>query len=149
MCACLLASTERGVSPKGCQKGPGSMSHLGEAFSSVAAGGSFTTGACLGFVLSSHLGSFSTLAISDPLCPRAGLTLHQWSICLFDGPSALRLRGPTTSLKTSPSHLSARCKLSRTAQRHWLGQSLLEAPLWEDVLGGKEMMVLLGCSLSW
>ena len=47
------------------------MSHLGEAFLSAAAGGSFAIGAFPYFVLSSHLGSFSTLAlgVTNLLCP--------------------------------------------------------------------------------
>lgn len=67
MCAPLPTSTERGWSPKG----PGSVSHLGEAFLSAAAGGSFAVGTFPHFVLSSHLGSFSTLTlgVTNLLCP--------------------------------------------------------------------------------
>lgn len=67
MCAHLPTSTKRGCSPKE----PDSVSHLGETFLSVAAGGSFAIGTFPHFVLSSHLGSFSTLAlgVSNHLCP--------------------------------------------------------------------------------
>lgn len=66
----LAASAESGGSPKGCWKGPGSVSHLGEAFPSAAAGGSFAIGTFLYFA-PSDLGSFSTLAlgVTNLLCP--------------------------------------------------------------------------------
>lgn len=71
MCAYLPTSVGRGGSPKGCRKGPGSVSRLGEAFLSVTAGGSFAIGTFPYFVLFSHIGSFSTLAlgIANLLCP--------------------------------------------------------------------------------
>lgn len=70
-CAQLPASAEGGGSLKGCGEGPGSTSHLGEVFLSAAAGGSFAAGGFPDFVLSSHSGSFSTLALgaTELLCP--------------------------------------------------------------------------------
>lgn len=91
MCARLPTGTERGGCPEGCWKGPGSLSHLEEAFLSAAAGGGFLMGAFPFFVLSVHLASASSSLASLICCVLEGADpMSVAHITLFDGPSALK-----------------------------------------------------------
>jgi len=64
----LTSKCRRRWEPQGLSEG--TWLHVtSETFLSVAAGGSFAVGAFPYFVLSSHLGSFSTLGVTNLLCP--------------------------------------------------------------------------------